>query len=633
MGDHRGKASPSARDAAASSNRLTYAILGFDPALIQFRLACRVILSLVTVSAALAGLHSMLPFSPAAYALALVTAMQGLVAVRDATSAARAVTRLWSVAVGFVLIGIISLLDHSLMTVNVLLLGIIFCAIYLKRFGARWQAVGVYAFFCCVLSGYLKPVEGQLPGIAVGLVLSSVIAHLIRNYVLPEDPARDFRRLMASLHATVRRFCDALDAPGNAGTSARRAREHAEGAANSAITQAQSYLPLDDRRANDLQVDLLDLELSMRATALMADDPSTASLVERRRTYVLSLDERIGKVAHDLPAELFTTSAPPKASGGSGTAFVRLAIQVTLASAIAMAAGLALSPERWFWAVMTAFIVFTNTQSRGETLVRGLARTGGTALGVVLGILLATLVAGALVPTVVLAAALLFVGFLVMAKSYSAFTLCLTIAISLIYGLLGEFTPQLMELRLEETLVGAAAGVLVSFSILPTRTGARLSAVFDAYLGAIDTYLANWDPRVSQHGTPGPQLRAVKAAETDVMNALAPMRSAWNLGAHQQGPRSAAICVSAMQQWIETAARQFLRSPPSAVEAGLVQDIRDAVGKIRAGGANLFATRDHARVEALLKSATPFSTEVALRRLLVVLHHISVRPLDAVDET
>ncbi len=630
MADHRKESSTSAGALDQPLHPLTAAVLGLDPALIQFRLACRVLLSLLTVSLALAALHTVLPLSPAACALALVTAMQGLIAVRDASSAARAVTRVWSAVVGFALVGTISLLDHSLVKVNLLLLAVIFCAIYLKRFGARWQAVGVYAFFCCVLSGYLKPVEGELPGIAIGLLLSSAIAHLIRNYVLPEDPARDFRRLIASLHAMVLRFGHALDMAAPDSPAARRMRTRAERAADSAIQQAQSYLPLDDHQANDLVVDLLDLELSLRATALVAEDPAASrELLERRKAYVRDLDRRIGEIAAALPAGVFVASAPAKASGASSQAFLRLAVQVTLASAIAMVAGVALSPERWFWAVMTAFIVFTNTQSRGETLVRGLARTGGTALGVVVGIVLATLVAGALVPTIVLATVALFIGFLIMVKSYSAFTLCLTIAISLIYGLLGEFTPQLMELRLEETLIGAAAGVLVSFSVLPTRTAARLSAMFGVYLQTIDGYLARWDPRCAQDSGPAPELRAVKAAEMDVMSALAPMRSAWNLGARQKGPQAAAIYVSATQQWIEAVARELQRTPPSAIEGRLVQDVRDAIGDARRGGFNLFAQRDDTRVATWLRSAPPFSTEVALRRLLVVLDQISIRGLDA----
>ncbi|MEJ1976746.1 MAG: hypothetical protein WDN49_12150 [Acetobacteraceae bacterium] len=48
----------------------------------------------------------------------------------------------------------------------------------------------------------------------------------------------------------------------------------------------------------------------------------------------------------------------------------RAAAQVTLASAVAMAGGLALSPNRWFWAVITAYVVFLGARSRGDAIYR-----------------------------------------------------------------------------------------------------------------------------------------------------------------------------------------------------------------------------------------------------------------------
>ena len=69
---------------------------------------------------------------------------------------------------------------------------------------------------------------------------------------------------------------------------------------------------------------------------------------------------------------------------------------MTIASAIAMVGGVTLSPERWFWAVLTAFLIFSNTQSRGDLTVRALNRTLGTAIGIFIGIGLATLIEGEL---------------------------------------------------------------------------------------------------------------------------------------------------------------------------------------------------------------------------------------------
>ena len=71
------------------------------------------------------------------------------------------------------------------------------------------------------------------------------------------------------------------------------------------------------------------------------------------------------------PADL---EEPLAQSGGTATRWkpsladpaLKAAIQITLASGIAMVFGLMLSRERWFWAVLAAFLVFTNTRSQAE---------------------------------------------------------------------------------------------------------------------------------------------------------------------------------------------------------------------------------------------------------------------------
>ncbi len=615
----------------AAISPLTDLRVWLDPARIQWRLACRVLLSMLGVTLALVALHDTLPFSPAAYALALSTTMIGQVSVRDATPSERAGTRLVSVGIGFGLISVIALLDHALLAVNLLLLGVVFGAMFIRHIGSRWQAVGLYAFMCCVLSGYLKPVQGQLVGIGIALVLASVVNHLVRNHVLVEDTRRDFHRLMLAQRAAVRRFCRAIVPASQGVASARRARALSEHAAISAIQQAQAYLPLNNPgQADGLAVDLLGLRLSLRAAVLSADDPATRDDVQGRTREILALERRIRSVATALPPDFFTTSAPAPAAPATDAraanrAGLILAIQVTLATAIAMVAGLQLSEQRWFWAVLTAFIVFSNTQSRGETLIRGLARAGGTALGVVLGSLLATVVAGAMAPTIALVALFLFVGYFLMAKSYSAFTLCLTMAISLVYGLLGTFTPALMLLRLEETLIGAAAGILVSFAVLPTSTLGRLTRAFQDYLNAMDACLATFATGVAPGSGALARLRAVNTAKDDVMQALSPWRSPWNLGARNRKPQLAAIRVSAMQQWVETALRGFTLQVPAEADMAVVQEVRDALAALQTEGFDLFSTREPESVAGALDTAAPSPSEAALRGLLAVLRQVRAR--------
>jgi uncharacterized membrane protein YccC len=53
-----------------------------------------------------------------------------------------------------------------------------------------------------------------------------------------------------------------------------------------------------------------------------------------------------------------------------------------------MLIGHSLSPERWFWAVITTFVVFLGTRSRADTVYRGAQRLVGTLAGALVSVLL-----------------------------------------------------------------------------------------------------------------------------------------------------------------------------------------------------------------------------------------------------
>ncbi|WP_208949321.1 FUSC family protein, partial [Streptomyces rochei] len=134
--------------------------------------------------------------------------------------------------------------------------------------------------------------------------------------------------------------------------------------------------------------------------------------------------------------------------------------------------------QRWYWAVGATWWVFVNTTSRGETLVRGFRRVLGTVVGIGLGFLIAFPLAGAAVPTAVLAAACVFGIFYTAAVSYTWMMLCVTLLAELLYGLLGFLSPGLLALRLVETGVGALGAALAVLFVLPVTT----HAVTDAWI-------------------------------------------------------------------------------------------------------------------------------------------------------
>ncbi|MFE5963911.1 FUSC family protein [Streptomyces sp. NPDC056463] len=169
-------------------------------------------------------------------------------------------------------------------------------------------------------------------------------------------------------------------------------------------------------------------------------------------------------------------AAPAQLPGrGLDRPTTRQAFQATVACAVALAAGQFISHERWYWAVGTAWWIFVNTASRGETLVRGFRRVVGTVTGIAAGFLIAIPLAGAPAPTAALVAVCVFGIFYTAPLSYSWMMFFVTVMAGLLYGLLGVLHPGLLVLRFEETAVGAL-GAAVGVALLPVTTHAATNA-------------------------------------------------------------------------------------------------------------------------------------------------------------
>src|SRR5690606_17729409 len=151
----------------------------------------------------------------------------------------------------------------------------------------------------------------------------------------------------------------------------------------------------------------------------------------------------------------------------------RAAVQVAVGSALAIVGGEFLSSHRWYWAVLTCWIVFINTSSTGEILVKGYRRLVGTVLGVAAGIGLATLVGHHTWPAFALVLLLVFAMFYTAPLSYTLMSFFVTAALGLLYTLLHTYSPSVLLLRVEETALGVACGVIAAALVLPVHTGRR----------------------------------------------------------------------------------------------------------------------------------------------------------------
>jgi uncharacterized membrane protein YccC len=238
------------------------------------------------------------------------------------------------------------------------------------------------------------------------------------------------------------------------------------------------------RRAATLAQHLLD----QPSNATVTDDPGGAAV--RRLALAITATARAASEVRALVehATTVSTGSPPAASEGSTRdkpglrPTTRQAIQVAVAASLAIVVGELVSPSRWYWAVIAAFVIFAGTNTWAETLTKGWQRLLGTALGVPCGVLIATLVSRDTAVSIVLIFVCLFCAFYFMQVGYSLMIFWITTMLALLYGLLGEFTVDLLLLRIEETAIGAVIGVTVAMLVLPTNIRTALLSDARAFL-------------------------------------------------------------------------------------------------------------------------------------------------------
>nr|WP_089102910.1 FUSC family protein [Streptomyces hyaluromycini] len=151
----------------------------------------------------------------------------------------------------------------------------------------------------------------------------------------------------------------------------------------------------------------------------------------------------------------------------------RAAVQVAVGSSLAIVGGEFLSAQRWYWAVLTCWIVFINTASTGEILVKGYRRLLGTVLGVVAGIVLAGLVGHHTWTAFGLVLLFIFAMFYSAPVSYTLMSFFVTAMLGLLYTLLNTYSLDVLVLRVAETALGAVCGVIAAAVVLPVHTDRR----------------------------------------------------------------------------------------------------------------------------------------------------------------
>jgi uncharacterized membrane protein YccC len=555
-------------------------LLASDPGLSRFRFAARVALSAVLALLVLVIFTQITHQGLPVMLLGVVVGVLTAVTVNDPEPKQQRLTTLLLPLSAATAVTLGALLSSSRYLGDAGFVGVMFAAVYIRRFGPRGFALGMLAFIPYFFALFLKVKPETLPWMFTAILLGTLCSYLMRFAIMPEHPEARLRRILKAFQARVGQVVDAAVAV-LAGTEERRGALRRLSELNDAAFMVGGQLntaPLRSRaEENDLLVKVFDLELAAQrlATASTDDIPAAAreqilpalrelQRVLRGRGGALEPDRlqdlpkgRLGLAVRDLAAAVAAiptydqstderqprpdqhrvvggqdieeqeerdntdnTTEPDKEGRKGLRPSTRQAIQVSLAGALAIAGGEVVSPTRWYWAAITSFIVFTGTNSRGDVLVKSWQRMLGTFAGVIAGVFVATVVRGNQGVSIPLVLMCIFLAFYSFRVSYALMIFWITILLALLYGLLGSFTPHLLLLRLEETALGAAAGVLVAVWVLPTRTRTEVVEASQAFLSALGSVLDGFADRANPLT---PQLRELDSSLQKLRAAAAPL--------------------------------------------------------------------------------------------------------------
>lgn len=195
---------------------------------------------------------------------------------------------------------------------------------------------------------------------------------------------------------------------------------------------------------------------------------------------------------------------------------LRVAVQMLIALVIAIPLGDALNGYRFYWAVIGALIVLSNTDSPHDRLRKTLNRVVGTLVGGFLGIGSAQLL-GAHHPlgTVTLLVVALVVGAYSISAYYSVWSGALAFGLIQLYSFTGGYQDSVVVLRAGENGLGAVVATLVALVVLPVATRTLLRHAQATQVHSLATFVresgAVWSGSAGADGT-REQARAVDQA-------------------------------------------------------------------------------------------------------------------------
>lgn len=359
------------------------------------------------------------------------------------------------------------------------LLAVVLVGTYARHSGRRGTDLGIFAFMAYLLPQFAGLRPPDLPTATGAAAVAAATFAAARFCVLPVRSRRRFWALLEALEACrsdVRRATTELVR--HTGSRARRTNRRLRRRLvrlDACTRLVQEFL--DEAPAGSLP--------GAVAAAHRAERADAATWATWARGTLAILDARAGSPRGVGPVDVSPERVAPLHAGRSGTVprptptllaarpgrTTRQALQVTTAVALAFVGGHLLSPQLWYWAVVTAWVVFVRAQHTEDVLLQSARRLVGTVAGVLVGYGLAVVAAGQELLLAVLLLGFVLGMFSTPARMYWAVTFFITGGLSMALTLQGALSAAVLLLRVQETLLGALCAVCAAVLVAPLGAG------------------------------------------------------------------------------------------------------------------------------------------------------------------
>ncbi|WP_109483910.1 FUSC family protein [Paraburkholderia sp. C35] len=459
--------------------RVADRLLAADPGLARFVTALRATLATLLTAAVSIALAVHYAAPPVAAGPAILFSMIAPLFLRDHTARNWLLSLLCLYVVAVTSFAVAATLAPMPVVADLAFVALVFTGMLVQACGPRALGSALIGLVCFYLGLYLHPAPAET---ALMLALSTVGPCVVVCTVRLLVPQRRAAALQLAIRTVTLRARAVLQAA------------HRDSAAQAALSSMnEAAIAFEERlallvsdHADNLRGSLVHLEIAAGQFVFARTD--RAAREQDFRAAIAALEAIPAQVSGSKPTVAAVPAERLRATLQRWRASLMWlpATRTAIAAAIAMFAGHSLSPERWFWAVITVFVVFLGTRSQGDTLYRGAQRIAGTLAGALVSTLLVTSLHG---QPVALAGAMLLCVFgwaYFILSAYGPGVFFITVLVSLVYGELGFAIEPLVQLRIEEVTIGCLASLVAAFIVKPLDTNRHIEARF---VGVVDALI------------------------------------------------------------------------------------------------------------------------------------------------